>query len=97
MVSATEVPRLITSDMVAEGAVVVDLGTGFVEGKLVGDVDFENVSQKASAVTPVPGGVGQVTLAMLISNLVKCASRLRRVAANRCTRIHTGHGHGGYS
>lgn len=75
LVSATGVPRLITSDMVAEGAVVVDVGTGFVEGKLVGDIDFENVSQKVSAITPVPGGVGPVTVAMLISNLVKCASK----------------------
>ncbi|MGC8832116.1 MAG: bifunctional 5,10-methylenetetrahydrofolate dehydrogenase/5,10-methenyltetrahydrofolate cyclohydrolase [Thermoproteota archaeon] len=74
LVSATGVPRLIRSDMVTEGAVAVDVGTGFVEGKPVGDVDFENVLQKASAVTPVPGGVGPVTVAMLISNLVKCAS-----------------------
>jgi methylenetetrahydrofolate dehydrogenase (NADP+)/methenyltetrahydrofolate cyclohydrolase len=74
LISATGVPRLVTSDMVAEGVVVVDVGTGFVEGRLVGDVDFENVSQKASAISPVPGGVGPVTVATLISNLVKCAS-----------------------
>ncbi|MDW8033387.1 MAG: bifunctional 5,10-methylenetetrahydrofolate dehydrogenase/5,10-methenyltetrahydrofolate cyclohydrolase [Nitrososphaerota archaeon] len=74
LVSATGVPKLIKGDMVAEGAVVIDVGTGFVEGKLVGDVDFEEVYHKASAITPVPGGVGPVTVATLISNLVKCAS-----------------------
>lgn len=77
LVSATGVPRLIKSDMVAEGAVVIDVGTGFVEGKLVGDVDFESVSQKASAITPVPGGIGPVTVATLISNLVECASEAK--------------------
>jgi len=78
LISATGVPRLIRGDMIAEGAIVVDVGTGFVEGKLVGDVDFESVSQRASAVTPVPGGVGPVTVATLISNLVKCASEAKR-------------------
>lgn len=77
LISATGVPRLITGEMVSEGVVAIDVGTGFVEGKLTGDFDFESVSQKASAITPVPGGVGPVTVATLISNLVKCASEAK--------------------
>lgn len=76
LISATGVPRLITDEMVAEGAVVIDAGTSFVEGTLVGDVDFQSVSQKASAITPVPGGVGPVTVATIIRNLVECASEV---------------------
>jgi methylenetetrahydrofolate dehydrogenase (NADP+)/methenyltetrahydrofolate cyclohydrolase len=74
LITATGVPGLITGKMVAEGAVVIDAGIGFVEGNIVGDVDFQSVSQKASAITPVPGGVGPVTVATIISNLVRCAS-----------------------
>ncbi len=78
LISATGVPRLITDKMVAEGAVVIDAGTSFVEGVLVGDVDFQSVSQKASAITPVPGGVGPVTVATIMHNLVECASEVAR-------------------
>ncbi len=74
LISATGVPRLITDKMVGEGSVVIDAGTSFVEGTLVGDVDFQSVSQKVSAITPVPGGVGPVTVATIIRNLVECAS-----------------------
>ncbi|MBO3839907.1 MAG: bifunctional 5,10-methylenetetrahydrofolate dehydrogenase/5,10-methenyltetrahydrofolate cyclohydrolase [Thermoproteota archaeon] len=77
LISATGVPRLITGEMVSEGVVAIDVGTGFVEGKLTGDFDFESVSQKASAITPVPGGIGPVTVATLISNLVECASEAK--------------------
>ena len=60
--------------MVKEGAVVIDVGINRTEdGKLVGDVDFESVSKKASYITPVPGGVGPMTIAMLMTNLVKSA------------------------
>lgn len=60
--------------MVKEGAVVIDVGINRTEdGKLVGDVDFESVSKKASYITPVPGGVGPMTIAMLMTNLVKAA------------------------
>jgi len=60
--------------MVKEGAVVIDVGINRNEdGKLVGDVDFENVEKKASYITPVPGGVGPMTVAMLMSNVVKSA------------------------
>lgn len=76
LISATGVPRLITDEMVKEGVLVIDAGIGFVEGALVGDVEFQGVSQKASAITPVPGGVGPVTVATIMSNLVECASEV---------------------
>jgi len=64
--------NLITADMIKEGAIVVDIGINKnEEGKLVGDVDFENVSKKASYITPVPGGVGPMTIAMLLKNTIK--------------------------
>jgi methylenetetrahydrofolate dehydrogenase (NADP+)/methenyltetrahydrofolate cyclohydrolase len=66
--------NLIEANMVKEGAVVLDVGINkTVEGKIVGDVDFENVSKKASYITPVPGGVGPMTIAMLLKNTVKSA------------------------
>ena len=66
--------NLITADMIKEGAIVVDIGINKnKEGKLVGDVDFENVSKKASYITPVPGGVGPMTIAMLLKNTIKAA------------------------
>ena len=66
--------NLIKEDMVKEGAVVVDIGINRNdEGKLVGDVDFENVSKKCSYITPVPGGVGPMTIAMLLANTLKAA------------------------
>lgn len=65
---------MLTYDMVKEGAVVIDVGTARLEGKLVGDVDYENVIKKASYVTPVPGGVGPMTIAMLLKNTVTAAS-----------------------
>ena len=62
--------------MVKENAVVIDVGINRNEdGKLVGDVDFENVSKKASFITPVPGGVGPMTIAMLMNNVVKAAKQ----------------------
>jgi methylenetetrahydrofolate dehydrogenase (NADP+)/methenyltetrahydrofolate cyclohydrolase len=79
--------RFITKDMVKEGAVVIDVGTNRVPdpaakngSRLVGDVDFENVKEIASAITPVPGGVGPMTICMLMANAVKateCAARSR--------------------
>ena len=68
------VPGLIKEDMVKEGAIVIDIGINRMEdGSLVGDVDFENVSPKCSFITPVPGGVGPMTIAMLLSNTLKAA------------------------
>lgn len=68
--------NLIKKDMVKEGAIIIDIGINRAEnGKLVGDVDFENVSQKCSYITPVPGGVGPMTIAMLLQNTLKSAQR----------------------
>lgn len=68
------VPGLIKEDMVKEGAVVIDIGINRIEdGSLVGDVDFPKVSKKCSYITPVPGGVGPMTIAMLLSNTLKSA------------------------
>ena len=68
------VPGLIKEDMVKEGAIVIDIGINRIEdGSLVGDVDFKNVSQKCSYITPVPGGVGPMTIAMLLENTLKAA------------------------
>ena len=76
VVSAVGKINLVTADMIKKGAVVIDAGTNFnpETGKLVGDVDFENVSEKASLITPVPGGVGPMTVASLMKNLVSAAS-----------------------
>ena len=66
--------KFVTENMVKDGAVVIDVGINRTEeGKLVGDVDFENVEKKASYITPVPGGVGPMTIAMLMNNVVKAA------------------------
>lgn len=74
--SATGVAGLIKEDMVKEGATIVDIGINVLpDGKIVGDVDFEAVSKKASFITPVPGGVGPVTIAMLLENTVRSAKR----------------------
>ena len=71
LISAVGKAKFITEDMVKEGAVVIDVGINRVNGKLEGDVDFENVQKKASHITPVPGGVGALTVAMLLSNILK--------------------------
>ncbi len=74
VVAAVGVPELITGDMIKEGAVVIDVGMNRLpDGKLVGDVEFDSCSKKASAITPVPGGVGPMTIAMLMKNTVKAA------------------------
>ena len=75
LVSAIGRPEFVTADMVKDGAVVIDVGINrTAEGKLKGDVDFENVSKKASYITPVPGGVGPMTIAMLMNNIIKAAT-----------------------
>lgn len=75
LVAAVGKPGFITADMVKEGAVVIDVGINRVDGKLCGDVDFEAVSRKASYITPVPGGVGKMTIAMLMENTVEAAEK----------------------
>ncbi|MCX7796566.1 MAG: bifunctional methylenetetrahydrofolate dehydrogenase/methenyltetrahydrofolate cyclohydrolase FolD [bacterium] len=77
LVCAVGVPRLITADMVKEGAIVIDVGINRVDDKLVGDVDFEEVKNIAGAITPVPGGVGPMTVAMLMKNVIT-AYRLQK-------------------
>lgn len=77
VIAALGKPKFVTADMVKEGAVVIDVGINRnEEGKLVGDVDFENVEKKASYITPVPGGVGPMTIAMLMNNVVKAAKEM---------------------
>jgi methylenetetrahydrofolate dehydrogenase (NADP+)/methenyltetrahydrofolate cyclohydrolase len=66
----------LTADLVREDAVIIDIGISRVNGKVIGDVDFENVSKKVSLITPVPGGVGPMTIAMLLKNTILAASRL---------------------
>ena len=71
LVAAVGRARFVTADMVKDGAVVIDVGINRVDGKLVGDVDFQGVEGKASFITPVPGGVGPMTIAMLMENTMK--------------------------
>ncbi|MCL5094179.1 MAG: bifunctional methylenetetrahydrofolate dehydrogenase/methenyltetrahydrofolate cyclohydrolase [Patescibacteria group bacterium] len=73
LVSAVGRPVIIKGGMVKDGFIGIDVGTTSVNGKLKGDFDFESVSKKASYLTPVPGGVGPMTVAMLLSNVVKAA------------------------
>ena len=74
VISAVGKRNTVTADMVKDGVVIIDVGMNRNdEGKLCGDVDFENVSKKASFITPVPGGVGPMTIAMLMSNVIKAA------------------------
>ncbi len=74
LVAAVGRPQLIAGDMVREGATVIDVGMNRVDGALVGDVDFESASARAGAITPVPGGVGPMTIAMLLRNTLRAAS-----------------------
>lgn len=75
LVAAVGKPKFITEDMVKEGAVVIDVGINRVDGKLCGDVDFDNVAPKASFITPVPGGCGLTTVAMLMKNTITAAKK----------------------
>uniref|UniRef100_A0A8D0CCI2 Methenyltetrahydrofolate cyclohydrolase n=1 Tax=Salvator merianae TaxID=96440 RepID=A0A8D0CCI2_SALMN len=84
VVAAAGIPNLITADMIKEGAAVIDVGINRIcdpvtaKPKLVGDVDFEGVKRKASYITPVPGGVGPMTVAMLMKNTIIAAKKLLR-------------------
>ena len=75
LVAAVGKPKLITADMIKPGAVVIDVGINRVNGKLCGDVDFDNVKEVAGYITPVPGGVGLMTRAMLMNNVVLAAEK----------------------
>ena len=82
VIAAVGMPSLIKGDMISDGTVIIDVGINRVEDnsekgyKLSGDVDYESVMDKASAITPVPGGVGPMTIAMLVENTVEAAERL---------------------
>jgi methylenetetrahydrofolate dehydrogenase (NADP+)/methenyltetrahydrofolate cyclohydrolase len=87
LVAAVGRPHTITADMVKDGAVVIDVGVNRVEDKtkkrgyrLVGDVDFDEVQHKARAITPVPGGVGPMTISMLLRNVIDSAKKHNRIA-----------------
>jgi methylenetetrahydrofolate dehydrogenase (NADP+)/methenyltetrahydrofolate cyclohydrolase len=80
LVAAAGRPRLVTAEMVRPGATVIDVGTNRTDDGLVGDVDFEAAKKVAGAITPVPGGVGPMTIAMLLANTVR-AARLRALTA----------------
>jgi methylenetetrahydrofolate dehydrogenase (NADP+)/methenyltetrahydrofolate cyclohydrolase len=76
LIAAVGRPNMIAADMVKPGAIVIDVGINrLADGRLVGDVDFDSVSQVASAITPVPGGVGPMTIAMLLINTLESAER----------------------
>lgn len=84
VIIAVGVPNLLKEDMVKDGAVVIDVGINRLDnGKLVGDADFEGLKTKCSHLTPVPGGVGPMTIAMLLKNTIKAAN-LREKRENRC-------------
>lgn len=79
LVVATGKPKMITEDMVKRDVVVVDVGINRVDGKLCGDVDFENVQNVASFITPVPKGVGPMTIATLLQNVISCYKLQRNI------------------
>ncbi len=78
LIAAVGRPKMVTADMVKEGATVIDVGVNRVEGKLIGDVDYENVKDKAAHITPVPGGVGPMTIASLLENTLECFETLEK-------------------
>ena len=75
LVAAVGRPNFVTADMVKPGAAVIDVGINRVDGKIVGDVDYDAVSETAGYITPVPGGVGQMTIAMLLANTLDAAAK----------------------
>ena len=79
LVAAVGRPNFVTADMVKDGAVVIDVGINRVDGKLIGDVNFDQVCEKASYITPVPGGVGPMTIAMLMQNTLTAAKKQNKV------------------
>uniref|UniRef100_A0A2K5EER7 Tetrahydrofolate dehydrogenase/cyclohydrolase NAD(P)-binding domain-containing protein n=1 Tax=Aotus nancymaae TaxID=37293 RepID=A0A2K5EER7_AOTNA len=93
VISAAGIPNLITADMIKEGAAVIDVGINRVHDpvtakpKLVGDVDFEGVRQKASYITPVPGGVGPMTVAMLMKNTIIAAKKVLRLEEREVLKL----------
>lgn len=89
LVAAIGKARFITADMVKPGAAVIDVGINRVEGKIVGDVDFEGVKEKVSAITPVPGGVGPMTVALLLRNTLVACKNMEGSLSAQAGREHT--------
>ena len=77
--SCCGVPKIVKEDMIKEGVIIIDIGINFVDGKLVGDVDFDGVKDKCSYITPVPGGVGPMTIAMLMKQIIKSWKRKKEL------------------
>ena len=75
IVAAVGIPELVKGDWVKKGTIVIDVGINKTENGIVGDVDFEEVSKNAKAITPVPGGVGPMTIACLLKNTIECFKR----------------------
>ncbi|MCK5714549.1 MAG: bifunctional methylenetetrahydrofolate dehydrogenase/methenyltetrahydrofolate cyclohydrolase FolD [Nitrosomonadaceae bacterium] len=89
LVVATGKPKMITADMVKPNATVIDVGINRMpNGKLAGDVDFDSVKEKAGYITPVPGGVGPMTIAMLLRNTIEAASRVQAGALSRINTVN---------
>jgi len=80
VVSAVGIAKFLKREMVKPGSIVIDVGINFLDGKLVGDVDYDEVSQIAAAITPVPGGVGSVTTALFFKHYLKSLERMGRIA-----------------
>ena len=74
------VPGIIKKDMIKKGVIIIDIGINFVNGKLIGDVDFNNVKEKCSYITPVPGGVGPMTISMLMKQTIESSERLNKLS-----------------
>jgi methylenetetrahydrofolate dehydrogenase (NADP+)/methenyltetrahydrofolate cyclohydrolase len=89
LASVTGVAHLISADMVKEGATVLDFGFTEMDGEWVGDVDFENVKEIAGAITPVPGGTGPMTNAMLMRNTMTAAQRQAQLGVKQASRVST--------
>jgi hypothetical protein len=89
LASVTGVAHLITAEMVKTGATVLDFGFAEMDGNWVGDVDFENVKEIAGAISPVPGGTGPMTNAMLMRNTLTAAQRQARLGVRQASRVST--------
>jgi methylenetetrahydrofolate dehydrogenase (NADP+) / methenyltetrahydrofolate cyclohydrolase len=95
LISAVGMPGTITRDMVKHGATVVDFGVNFVDGKMTGDVEFDEVARIASAITPVPGGTGRVTTMVLVRNTIKAMKlQLERRSAEQASARGVHHAKG---
>jgi len=82
LVAATGKPKMVDDTFIKEGAAVIDVGISRVDGQLTGDVDFDKVEKKAGYITPVPGGVGPMTVACLLENTLLCFKRMQNENGN---------------